>query len=203
MTEPENTPRNPGFIKQEVINNRMTFRQNFTEEYDFLMDLDEREDNEFLQSLYRQFMQAGTLSAKQRESILKAKSYQEAAKQREVLKTKHVNDEPVGAYVGELKKRYNMTLKLMGVRRTNRGFYVMNFVNREGSQLMCFNQDSYLVAKGDISPKSKIQEIGDCFTCRATVNRFSVQDFDPTNKFKQTVINRITVDKWLGNKNDE
>jgi len=203
MTEPENTPRNPGFIRQEIINNRMAFRQNFTEEYDFLMDLDEREDNEFLQSLYRQFMQAGTLSAKQRESILKAKSYQEAAKQREVLMTKHVNDEPIGAYVGELKKRYNMTLKLVGVRRTNRGFYVMNFVNREGSQLMCFNQDSYLVAKGDISPKSKIQEIGDCFTCRATVNRFSVQDFDPTNKFKQTVINRITVDKWLGNKNDE
>jgi hypothetical protein len=43
MTEPENTPRNPGFIRQEIINNRMTFRQNFTEEYDFLMDLERRQ----------------------------------------------------------------------------------------------------------------------------------------------------------------
>ena len=41
-----------GSKQQEIINNRMTFRQNFTEEYDFLMDLDEREDNLYNMVLY-------------------------------------------------------------------------------------------------------------------------------------------------------
>ena len=43
---------------------------------------------------------------------------------------------------------------------------------------------------------------GDCFTCRATVNRHSVNDFEPTKQFKQTVLNRIKYNKYLGNKRE-
>ena len=36
-------------------------------------------------------------------------------------------------------------------------------------------------------------------TCRATVNRHSINDFDPTYKIRQTVLNRIKYNKYLGN----
>ena len=41
---------------------------------------------------------------------------------------------------------------------------------------------------------------GDCFTCRATVNRHSINDYDHSNKIKQTVLNRIKYNKYIGNK---
>jgi len=188
-----------GSKQQEIINNRMTFRQNFTEEYDFLMDLDEREDNLFLQSLYRQFIQHGTLSASQRSSIMKAKAYHEAKEKREELKEVHKDDEPTGSYVGSLKKRYDMVLKLISVRDTSRGFWVHTFQDKKGNQLMAFSGRRTI----QIDAYSDDLEIGGCFTCRATVNRHSVNEFNPEKKIKQTVINRIKYIKYLGNKNDE
>ena len=187
-----------GSKQQEIINNRMTFRQNFTEEYDFLMDVDGREDNPFLQSLYRQFIQHGTLSAPQRNSIMKAKSYQEAKQKKEELKEVHKDDEPTGSYVGTLKKRYDMVLKFISVRDTSRGFWVQTFQDKAGNQLMAFSNRRNILLN-ELSPQSITE--GDCFTCRATVNRHSVNDFDPLNKVKQTVINRIKYNKYLGRKN--
>ena len=187
-----------GSKQQEIINNRMTFRQNFTEEYDFLMDLDGREDNPFLQSLYRQFIQHGTLSAPQRNSIMKAKSYQEAKQKKEELKEVHKDDEPTGSYVGTLKTRYDMVLKLISVRDTSRGFWVHTFQDRAGNQLMSFSNRRSIVIDSVDGAITLIQ--GDCFTCRATVNRHSVNDFNPEKKIKQTVINRIKYNKYLGNK---
>ncbi len=73
---------------------------------------------------------------------------------------------------------------------------------------MCFSDheklqilDNKTETKADVVYRS-LRE-GDCFTCRATVNRHSINAFDPTNKFKQTVLNRIKYNKYLGNKNNE
>ena len=186
--------------KQSLLELRMGFRKNFREVYDFLMDLDERGDNAFMQSLYRQFMQYGTLSLKQRESVMNAKQYLIKMEKREELKEVHKDDEPMGSYVGTLKTRYDMVLKFISVRDTSRGFWVQTFQDKTGNQLMTFSDTRNILLDG-LSPQTITE--GDCFTCRATVNRHSVNDFDPLNKVKQTVINRIKYNKYLGRKSDD
>ena len=66
---------------------------------------------------------------------------------------------------------------------------------KEGNSLMTFASSRVT----EFSPELILSE-GDCFTCRATVNRHTVNDFDPSNKFKQTVLNRIKYKQYLGNK---
>jgi hypothetical protein len=87
-----------------------------------------------------------------------------------------------------------MTLKYVSGKRTSRGFYIHNFIDKEGNSLMTFASSRVT----EFSPELILGE-GDCFTCRATVNRHSINDFDPTNKIKQTVLNRIKYNKYLGN----
>ena len=183
--------------KQSLLELRMGFRKNFREVYDFLMDLDERGDNAFMQSLYNQFMRYGTLSLKQRESAMNAKQYLINMEKREELKEVHKDDEPMGSYVGTLKTRYDMVLKFISVRDTSRGFWVQTFQDKTGNQLMTFSDTRNILLDG-LSPQTITE--GDCFTCRATVNRHSVNDFDPLNKVKQTVINRIKYHRYLGRK---
>ena len=186
--------------KKSIVELRIDFRKNYKEVYDFLMDLDERGDNAFMQSLYRQFMQYGTLSLKQRESAMNAKQYLINMEKREELKEVHKDDEPMGSYVGTLKTRYDMVLKFISVRDTSRGFWVQTFQDKAGNQLMAFSDTRNILLDG-LAPQTISK--GDCFTCRATVNRHSVNDFDPLNKVKQTVINRIKYNKYLGRKSDD
>ena len=186
--------------KKSIVELRIDFRKNYKEVYDFLMDLDERGDNAFMQSLYNQFMRYGTLSLKQRESAMNAKQYLINMEKREELKEVHKDDEPMGSYVGTLKTRYDMVLKFISVRDTSRGFWVQTFQDKTGNQLMTFSDTRNILLDG-LSPQTITE--GDCFTCRATVNRHSVNDFDPLNKVKQTVINRIKYNKYLGRKSDD
>lgn len=119
--------------------------------------------------------------------------------------------EPIGNYIGNIKQRYDMTLKYISTNNTSRGYYVHNFEDRKGNSLICFSDNERIEI---IGAQLGLEE-GDCFTCKATVNRHTVNRFSiskgsfpgigshsiiPT---KQTVINRIKYKRYLGNKIDK
>ena len=173
------------------------FQSDHLDIYNFLCLFENRENNHFLQDVYNHLSKKGEISIKQINGIRNSMMYNQNKIERENLKEFHKDDEPTGSFVGEVKKRYDMTLKYLNGKSTSRGFFIHNFVDRNGNSLMCFSDYEKLkLHEGEVL---NLEE-GDCFTCRATVNRHSVNDFDPTNKYKQTVLNRIKYNKYLGNK---
>ena len=181
------------------------FQSDHLDIYNFLCLFENRENNNFLQDVYNHLSKKGEISIKQINGIRNSMLYVQKKQDAENLKEKHENDLPNGNFVGKEKQRYDMTLKYISGKSTSRGFYIHTFTDRNGNSLMCFSdyrrieiQDDTVESKADVVYRSL--EEGDCFTCRATVNRHSVNDFDPTNKFKQTVLNRIKYNKYLGNK---
>ena len=184
------------------------FQNDHLDIYNFLCLFENREKNSFLQDVYNHLAKKGEISVKQINGIRNSMMYHQKKIDRENLKEQHKDDEPTGSFVGKEKQRYDMTLKYVSGKGTSRGFYIHNFVDREDNNLMCFSDheklqilDNKTETKADVVYRS-LRE-GDCFTCRATVNRHSVNDFDPTNKFKQTVLNRIKYQRYLGNKNEK
>ena len=173
------------------------FKNNHSDVYDHLIQPDLRENNNFLQDVYNHVSKQGEISIKQINGIRNSMLYYLQKIERENLKEFHKDDEPTGSFVGKVRKRYDMTLKYVSGKSTSRGFYIHNFVDRKGNSLMCFSDSEYLSAGSTIIGEN------DCFTCRGTVNRHQVNDFDPTNKIRQTVLNRIKYNQYLGNKNDE
>ena len=181
------------------------FQNDHLDIYNFLCLFENREKNSFLQDVYNHLAKKGEISIKQINGIRNSMLYFQKKQDAEKLKEKHENDLPNGNFVGKEKQRYDMTLKYISGKSTSRGFYIHTFTDRNGNSLMCFSdyktieiQDFVTDSKADLVYHSLVE--GDCFTCRATVNRHSVNDFDPTNKFKQTVLNRIKYNKYLGNK---
>ena len=176
------------------------FQNDHLDIYNFLCLFENRENNSFLQDVYNHLAKKGEISIKQINGIRNSMLYFQKKQDAEKLKEEHKNDSPSGNFVGKEKQRYDMTLKYVSRKDTSRGFYVHNFVDRQGNQLMSFSDNRYLYHWDD-----GIIEKGDVFTCRATVNRHSINDFDPANKIKQTVLNRIKYNKYLGNlsKNEE
>ena len=49
--------------------------------------------------------------------------------------------EPIGNYIGNIKQRYDMTLKYISTNNTSRGYYVHNFEDRKGNSLICFSDN--------------------------------------------------------------
>ncbi len=156
--------------------------------------------NGFIGDIFDQICKNKPLSDRQIEGVKRTRRYIEKKAEQEKLRESNKNILPGGVYVGKEKKRYDMTLKYMGNYETRRGFTVHNFMSKEGAQLMCFSDMTQIrvpfIKNGDLHILSE----GDIFTCRATVNRHSINDFDPNNKFKQTVLNRIKYNNYLGNK---
>ena len=182
------------------------FQSDYLDIFKFLCDYGHRKNNHFLQDVYNHLSLKGEISVKQINGIRNSMMYHQKKIDRENLKEQHKDDDPTGSFVGKEKKRYDMTLKYVSGKGTSRGFYIHNFVDREDNNLMCFSDnksieiiDNTTESKADAVYRTLVE--GDCFTCRATVNRHSVNDFDPTNKFKQTVLNRIKYQRYLGNKN--
>ena len=173
------------------------FHQDHEDIYIFLQDNDKREGNSFLEDVWKNLVRKREISINQINGVRNSMLYYQKKIEQENLKEFHKDDEPTGSFVGEVKKRYDMTLKYLNGKSTSRGFFIHNFVDRNGNSLMCFSDYEKLkLHEGEVL---NLEE-GDCFTCRATVNRHSVNDFDPTNKYKQTVLNRIKYNKYLGNK---
>jgi len=174
------------------------FHKEYEDIYIFLQDNEEREGNGFLEDVWTSLVTKRKITVNQingvRNSMLYVQKKKESEQLKEQLKEEHKDDTPKGNFVGKEKQRYNMTLKYVSGKRTSRGFYIHNFIDKEGNSLMTFASSRVT----EFSPELILGE-GDCFTCRATVNRHSINDFDPTNKIKQTVLNRIKYNKYLGN----
>ena len=121
--------------------------------------------------------------------------------------------EPEGHWVGKEKTRYDLVLKYLSGNKTTRGYCVHNFVDKNGARFLAFQDVKYIVIEekninsfgAPIDPDSgeiiKHELVtGDCFTCKATVNRHGINNYKYGGKepFKETVLNRIKFKKYLG-----
>ena len=103
--------------------------------------------------------------------------------------------EPEGHWVGKEKKRYDFVLKYLSGNETTRGYCVHNFVDKNGARFLAFQDVKDIV----IEEHELVN--GDCFTCKATVNRHDIANFKyggPESKHKQTVLNRIKLKEFIG-----
>jgi hypothetical protein len=164
--------------------------------YTFILAEGIKEENQFLTDVYKQLVKKKELSTIQLNAIRNSMLYYENKDKLEKLRIENGGN-PEGNYVGKEKQRYDMTLKYISGKRTSRGFYIHNFLDKQNNSLMCFSDNERIY----LDQEHKLIG-GDCFTCRATVNRHSVNDFEPTKQFKQTVLNRIKYNKYLGNKRE-
>ena len=120
------------------------------------------------------------------------------------------NPQPTeGNWVGREKTRYNFVLKYLSGHRTNRGYYVHSFQDKSGNKFLSFldcetitipySADNIL---SDVYTEDHRISAGDCFSCKATVIRHSINTFEyeTTGAFKETVLNRIYFKAFIGRK---
>ena len=113
-----------------------------------------------------------------------------------------------GNWVGKEKTRYDFVLKYLSGHATNRGYYVHSFQDKSGNRFLSFLDCETITipfSKEDILDDNKYTDdhkisAGDCFSCKATVNRHSVNTFgyETTGAFKETVLNRIKFKAFIG-----
>ena len=101
-----------------------------------------------------------------------------------------------GQWVGQEKTRYDFVLKYLSGNATVRGYNVHSFQDRNGNRFLAFLD----CEKIDIE-NNKLQT-GDCFSCKATVNRHGINTYNygTRNPFKETVLNRIKFKAFLSGK---
>jgi len=188
---------------------RSEFRKQHSEVYKWIID--NQNVNGFIGDMFDRIARSKPITIRQIRGVENTMKYLTKKAETEAIRVElekvHINDEPIGSYVGTEKKRYDMTLKYSTGFTSKRGFTVHNFTNKQGQSLMCFSNDSQIRVEVELvggNPRADmglhILSEGDCFTCRATVNRHTVNDFNPSHKFKQTVLNRIKYNKYIGNK---
>ena len=111
--------------------------------------------------------------------------------------------ETEGLWVGKEKERYDFTLKLLEQKSTTRGYWVYRMEDKHGNLFIAFDGREnwelphYQNTSDDFD--HRLQK-GDCFTCKATVNRHDKANFKfggPESKYKQTVLNRIKLGKFV------
>ena len=120
-----------------------------------------------------------------------------------------------GLWVGQEKKRYEFTLKLLEKKSTTRGYWVYRMTDRHGNLFIAFDgrEQWDLPATKAFTHESQHQSMpegytgdhrlqdGDCFTCKATVNRHDIATYKyggPDSKHKQNVLNRIKLKEFVG-----
>ena len=119
-----------------------------------------------------------------------------------------------GHWVGKEKSRYDFVLKLLEKKSTSRGYFVYRMTDKQGNLYIAFDGRENWFVKGlwraaatdntDFDPVAEhnLQD-GDCFTCKATVNRHDIAHFKyggPDSTHKQTVLNRIKLKSFIGKK---
>ena len=99
-----------------------------------------------------------------------------------------------GHWVGTEKKRYDFVLKYLSSHSTKRGYAVHNFVDKDGARFLAF------LDAEDIYVDEGLLKAGDCFSCKATINRHGINTFKHGSKgpFKETVLNRMKFKQFLG-----
>ena len=101
-------------------------------------------------------------------------------------------NEAQGRYIGQPKERYEWVLKFITSHTTSRGYYVHNYVDRDGNSVIAFADEPKPKngkdkMSGELDPISE----GSIFRCKATVNRHAINTFQGNN-MKQTIINRMS-----------
>ena len=109
-----------------------------------------------------------------------------------------------GAWIGTEKKRYDFVLKYLSGNATSRGYAVHNFVDKNGARFLAFHDNERIVVpstseSGDSTPDHTLIT-GDCFTCKATINRHSINNYKygGNEPFKETVLNRLKFKAFIG-----
>ena len=124
------------------------------------------------------------------------------------------NQETEGHWIGKEKERYDFVLKLIEQKSTTRGYWVYRLTDKFGNLFIAFDgREQWEIEQENIDsfgvPIDPDQgetfrytlENNDCFTCKATVNRHDIANFkygSPDSKYKQTVLNRIKLNKYIG-----
>ena len=117
-----------------------------------------------------------------------------------------------GHWVGKEKSRYDFVLKLLEKKSTSRGYFVYRMTDKQGNFYIAFDGrpewlvDNHLIKEeeGTITDDDETVSVhplvnGDCFTCKATVNRHdkAIKYGGPDREHKQTVLNRIKLGKFV------
>jgi len=170
-------------------------------ETDIVINKDWLGSNDFLADVISKYMTGKELSEGQKTGVLntlKARvKYEDVY---EVYQDYHEDAEPTGAWVGKEKKRYDLVLKYLSGNKTNRGFSVHNFEDRNECRFTMFSDYSQLYPNSESSTKPLVN--GDVVKVRATVNRHSMNTYKygSSGPFKETVLNRPKWGDFLGNK---
>ncbi len=120
-------------------------------------------------------------------------------------------EELEGQWVGKEKSRYDFTLKLLEQKSTTRGYFVYRMTDRHGNFFIAFDgrekwdlpgtkEGTHPEHEGNYTGDHRLQT-GDCFTCKATVNRHDIVNFKyggADSKHKQNVLNRIKLKEFIG-----
>ena len=120
-----------------------------------------------------------------------------------------------GNWVGKEKERYDFVLKLIEQKSTTRGYMVYRMTDKFGNFFIAFDgreewdlpytkefthEEQHRKQPEGYTGDHRLQT-GDCFTCKATVNRHDKANFKfggPDSKYKQTVLNRIKLKEFIG-----
>ena len=107
-----------------------------------------------------------------------------------------------GNWVGKEKTRYDFVLKYLSGHATNRGYHVHSFQDKNGNRFLSFLDCETITIPNREHAEDYQISAGDCFSCKATVNRHSVNTFgyETTGAFKETVLNRIKFKEFIGRK---
>ena len=123
--------------------------------------------------------------------------------------------ETEGHWVGKEKERYDFVLKLLEQKSTTRGYWVYRMTDKFGNLFIAFDgreewdlpytkefthEEQHRKQPEGYTGDHRLQK-GDCFTCKATVNRHDIANFKyggPDSKHKQTVLNRIKLKEFIG-----
>ena len=119
-----------------------------------------------------------------------------------------------GHWGGKEKERYDFVLKLLEQKSTTRGYWVYRMTDKFGNLFIAFDgreewdlpytkefthEEQHRKQPEGYTGDHRLQT-GDCFTCKATVNRHDKANFKfggPDSKYKQTVLNRIKLGKFV------
>ena len=105
-----------------------------------------------------------------------------------------------GHWVGQEKKRYDFVLKYLTGHPTSRGYSVHTFIDKKGARFLAFLDIETL--RVDAVDEVELHELvnGDCFTCKATINRHSINTYKygKQEPYKETVLNRMKFHAYLG-----
>jgi hypothetical protein len=169
-------------------------------ETDIVINKDWLSSSDFLTDVVAKYMTGKELTEGQIKGVVNTLMAKVKYEDGQVRQDYDENAEPTGAWVGNEKKRYDLVLKYLSGNKTNRGFSVHNFEDRNECRFTMFSDFDRLYPNSESSINYLVY--GDVVKVRATVNRHSMNTYryGSSGPFKETVLNRPKWGDLLGNK---